>query len=57
MFHHIKDPQFNSRVFSPDPRFTNLLLEQFGSENSERVSAELRAFAAKTTPVAQVCDQ
>jgi Mn-containing catalase len=30
MFHHVKDLQFNARVSRPDPRFANLLLEQFG---------------------------
>jgi hypothetical protein len=32
MFHHVKDLQFNARVSKPDPRFANLLLEQFGGE-------------------------
>src|ERR1700759_1177801 len=35
MFHHVKDLQFNARVSRPDPRFANLLLEQFGGENGE----------------------
>ena len=33
MFYHVKDLQFNARVSRHDPRFANLLLEQFG-ENS-----------------------
>jgi Mn-containing catalase len=39
MFHHVKDLQFNARVSRPDPRFANLLLEQFGGENGELAAA------------------
>jgi Mn-containing catalase len=50
MFHHIKDLQFNARVSRPDPRFANLLLEQFGGENGELAAAMqyfTQAFGAK----------
>src|SRR5688572_11629540 len=50
MFHHVKDLQFNARVSRPDPRFANLLLEQFGGENGELAAAMqyfTQAFAAK----------
>src|ERR1043165_9651574 len=50
MFHHVKDLQFNARVSRPDPRFANLLLEQFGGENGELAAAMqyfVQAFAAK----------
>jgi len=50
MFHHVKDLQFNARVSSPDPRFANLLLEQFGGENGELAAAMqyfTQAFGAK----------
>ncbi|MXV16625.1 manganese catalase family protein [Hufsiella ginkgonis] len=39
MFYHVKDLQFNARVSRPDPRFANLLLEQFGGENGELAAA------------------
>ncbi|RZK50111.1 MAG: manganese catalase family protein [Pedobacter sp.] len=39
MFYHIKDLQFNARVSKPDPRFANILLEQFGGENGELAAA------------------
>ena len=39
MFYHVKDLQFNARVSKPDPRFANLLLEQFGGENGELAAA------------------
>ena len=50
MFHHVKDLQFNARVSHPDPRFANLLLEQFGGENGELAAAMqyfTQAFGAK----------
>ena len=39
MFRHIKDLQFDARVSRPDPRFANLLLEQFGGGNGELKAA------------------
>jgi manganese catalase len=39
MFQHVKDLQFNARVSAPDPRFANLLLEQFGGGNGELKAA------------------
>jgi Mn-containing catalase len=39
MFQHIKDLQFDARVSAPDPRFANLLLEQFGGGNGELKAA------------------
>jgi len=50
MFHHVKDLQFNARVSKPDPRFANLLLEQFGGENGELAASMqyfTQAFGAK----------
>jgi Mn-containing catalase len=50
MFHHVKSLQFNDRVSKPDPRFANLLLEQFGGENGELAAAMqyfTQAFGAK----------
>nr|WP_294895375.1 manganese catalase family protein [uncultured Pedobacter sp.] len=50
MFHHVKDLQFNVRVSKADPRFANLLLEQFGGENGELAAAMqyfTQAFGAK----------
>jgi Mn-containing catalase len=39
MFYHVKDLQFNARVSGPDPRFANLLLQQFGGPNGELKAA------------------
>jgi Mn-containing catalase len=39
MFHHVKELQFNARVSGPDPRFAQLLLEQFGGGNGELKAA------------------
>lgn len=39
MFQHVKDLQFNVRVSAPDPKFANLLLEQFGGGNGELKAA------------------
>src|SRR3982750_2873425 len=39
MFQHIKDLQFDARVSRPDPRFANMLLEQFGGGNGELKAA------------------
>lgn len=50
MFYHVKDLQFNARVSAPDPRFANLLLQQFGGPNGELKAAMqyfVQAFAAK----------
>jgi Mn-containing catalase len=50
MFYHVKDLQFNARVSKPDPRFANMLLEQFGGPNGELKAAMqyfVQAFAAR----------
>ncbi|RAW00178.1 manganese catalase family protein [Pseudochryseolinea flava] len=50
MFYHVKDLQFNARVSKPDPRFANLLLQQFGGPNGELKAAMqyfIQAFGAK----------
>ncbi|WP_419698786.1 manganese catalase family protein [Mucilaginibacter sp. NFX135] len=50
MFHHVKYLQFNARVSRPDPRFANLLLEQFGGENGKLAAVIqyfTQAFGAK----------
>src|SRR4051812_47188714 len=50
MFYHVKDLQFNARVSAPDPRFANLLLQQFGGPNGELKAAMqyfVQAFPAK----------
>lgn len=39
MFYHVKDLQYNARVSRPDPRFANLLLQQFGGPNGELKAA------------------
>lgn len=50
MFYHVKELQFNARVSKPDPKFANLLLEQFGGANGELKAAMdyfIQAFGAK----------
>jgi Mn-containing catalase len=39
MYHHIKQLMYTVRVDSPDPRFGNMLLEQFGGANGELAAA------------------
>ena len=39
MFHHVKKLMFTVRVGDPDPRFGNMLLEQFGGANGELAAA------------------
>src|SRR5205085_1166295 len=50
MYHHIKQLMFTVRIGHPDPRFGNMLLEQFGGANGEldvamrsNIAAEARA--------------
>ncbi len=39
MFHHVKKLMYTVRVDTPDPRFGNMLLEQFGGANGELAAA------------------
>jgi Mn-containing catalase len=39
MYHHIKELMYTVRVGTPDPRFGNMLLEQFGGANGELAAA------------------
>jgi Mn-containing catalase len=39
MYHHVKKLMFTVRVDQPDPRFGNMLLEQFGGANGELAAA------------------
>src|SRR6266481_4805183 len=39
MYHHVKKLMFTVRVDEPDPRFGNMLLEQFGGANGEPAAA------------------
>jgi Mn-containing catalase len=39
MYHHIKKLMFTVRIGEPDPRFGNMLLEQFGGANGELAAA------------------
>jgi Mn-containing catalase len=39
MYHHVKKLMYTVRVDNPDPRFGNMLLEQFGGENGELAAA------------------
>jgi len=51
MYHHVKKLMFTVRVDEPDPRFGNMLLEQFGGANASsqpRCNIRSRASTAKT---------
>src|SRR3954447_17296059 len=39
MYHHIKQLMYTVRVDTPDPKFGNMLLEQFGGANGELAAA------------------
>ncbi|MGH9630281.1 MAG: manganese catalase family protein [Bryobacteraceae bacterium] len=39
MYHHIKQLMYTVRIGTPDPRFGNMLLEQFGGANGELAAA------------------
>jgi len=39
MYHHLKKLMYTVRVGDPDPRFGNMLLEQFGGANGELAAA------------------
>ena len=39
MYHHIKALMYTVRIGTPDPRFGNMLLEQFGGANGELAAA------------------
>jgi Mn-containing catalase len=39
MYHHVKNLMYTVRVGTPDPRFGNMLLEQFGGANGELAAA------------------
>jgi Mn-containing catalase len=39
MYHHVKKLMYTVRVGEPDPRFGNMLLEQFGGANGELAAA------------------
>ncbi|MDA9545100.1 hypothetical protein ACM43_11680 [Bradyrhizobium sp. CCBAU 45321] len=39
MYHHVKKLKFTVRVDEPDPRFRNMLPEQFGGANGELAAA------------------
>src|SRR3954465_14659774 len=39
MYHHIKQLMYTVHIGQPDPRFGNMLLEQFGGANGELAAA------------------
>ncbi len=39
MYHHVKELMYTVQVGTPDPRFGNMLLEQFGGANGELAAA------------------
>ena len=46
MYHHVKKLMYTVRVDEPDPRFGNMLLEQFGGANGELAAANTRSKAS-----------
>ena len=57
MYHHVKKLMYTVRVDEADPRFGNMLLEQFGGANGELAAAmqyPSRASIA-TMPSARIC--
>ena len=46
MYHHVKKLMYTVRVDEPDPRFGNMLLEQFGGANGELAAAMHTPFRA-----------
>ena len=41
MYHHIKKLMYTVQIGTPDPKFGNMLLEQFGGANGELAAAML----------------
>ena len=39
MYHHVKRLMYSVHIGTPDPRFGNMLLEQFGGANGELAAA------------------
>jgi Mn-containing catalase len=48
MYHHVKKLMYTVRVDEPDPRFGNMLLEQFGGANGELAAAMQYSIQAST---------
>ena len=57
MYHHIKELMYTVRVGTPDPKFGNMLLEQFGGANGELAAAMQYSVQGSTakTPTARTC--
>ncbi len=58
MYHHIKKLQYTVNIGTPDVKFGNLLLEQFGGANGELAAAmqsPSKAGTAWTTSPAVTC--
>ena len=51
MYHHIKKLMYTVRVGTPDPKFGNMLLEQFGGANGE-LAAAMRYFTQGLAEIA-----
>ena len=54
MYHHVKKLMYTVRVDQADPRFGNMLLEQFGGANGElaepfRISLPARSLATRAS--------
>ena len=57
MYHHVKKLMYTVRVDEPDPKFGNMLLEQFGGANGELAAAMQYSIQGLTarTPLAKTC--
>ena len=49
MYHHVKKLMYTVRVDDPDPRFGNMLLEQFGGDTVQALVAAHRHYIASLT--------
>jgi Mn-containing catalase len=57
MYHHIKKLMYTVNVGTPDPRFGNMLLEQFGGANGELAAAMQYSIQASIATIqnAKIC--
>jgi len=50
MYHHVKKLMYTVRVVEPDPKFGNMLLEQFGGANGELAAAGTKSTERASSP-------
>jgi Mn-containing catalase len=54
MYHHVKKLMYTVRVDEPDPKFGNMLLEQFGGANGELAAAMQYSIQGLNTTLADL---